>query len=98
MTAINLNDPETEMLVRAFAKACGATMTEAVNLAVREAMDERNIPLPVPAQPKGQGKKALEARLDAALRSTTLQYTRLRNKELGTKGGASRIYNMIKAH
>jgi hypothetical protein len=98
MTAININDPETVALVRAFAKAGGTSMTAAVNRAVRGAMDERGIPLPKPAQPKGTSKKALEARLDAALRAFTLDYTRLRNEVLGTRGGGSYIYRMIRTH
>jgi hypothetical protein len=97
---VNIIDPETEARVRALAKSRSGSLTEAVSFAVTEALTKAGVPLPelLPAKTKLKGDAALEHELDRRIRSDTLKYTRLRNEVLGTKGGGSRIYQMLRRH
>jgi hypothetical protein len=98
--AIYINDQETEAFVRALSRARSETLTSAINFAAREALAKAGLPMPEPPQAKSRlkGDAALKQQLDARIRSDTLKYTRLRNRVLGTKGGGSRVYQMLGNH
>jgi hypothetical protein len=102
MSPIHISDLETDELVRRLAARRSLSLTEAIKLAVKNELskEETNeVPNPVERQRDGVLDNAtLERDLEVEIRSTTLEYIRLRAKNRGTKGVGSRVYQMLARH
>lgn len=102
MFPIHISDRETDGLVRRLAARRSLGLTEAIKLAVSNELlkDEVEVMPTTPKEPQGGGtdKASLVRDLEAVIRSTTLEYTRLVAKQRGTKGIGSRVYQMLARH
>lgn len=101
MAPIHISDRETDELVRRLAARRSLHLTEAIKLAVRNELQKdddaedvgmRNLEI------QSNDKVSLVSDLEALMRSTTLDYTRLLAKQRGTKGVGSRVYQMLRRH
>jgi hypothetical protein len=102
MPPIHISDRETDTLVRRLAERRSLGLTEAIKLAISNELSKDKIEDAPPATEESQGrdtdKAALERELDALMRSSTLEYTRLLAKRRGTSGVGSRVYQMLARH
>jgi len=102
MSPIHISDRDTDELVRRLAARRSLGLTEAIKLAVSNELlkDGVEVMATTPEGPHGVGadKASLERDLEAVIRSTTLEYTRLLAKQRGTKGIGSRVYQMLARH
>jgi hypothetical protein len=97
VTAIHISDPETDALVRQLAESRSVGLTEAIKVAVKNELARDGITAPRTTSRMTDSAILLEE-LEAIIRSTTLDYTRLRAKKMGTKGVGSRVYQMLHRH
>jgi hypothetical protein len=96
--AIHISDPETVTLVRRLARTRSIGVTEAVNTAVRNELHRNGVTTALEepnTAPPPDDRDALIAALNADIRSTTLEYTRLKAKDEGKKNVGSRVYQML---
>jgi len=102
MPPIHISDRETDELVRRLAERRSLGLTEAIRLAVSNELskDAGAGTTSTAARPQQRiaDQAALQRELDALIRSTTLEYTRLLAKQRGTKGVGSRVYQMLARH
>jgi hypothetical protein len=102
MCPIHISDRDTDDLVRRLAAKRLLSLTEAIKLAVINELlkDEIEVMPTNPEESQGGSadKTSLERDLEAVMRSTTLDYTRLVAKQRGTKGVGSRVYQMLARH
>jgi hypothetical protein len=102
MPPIHISDHETDKLVRRLAARRSVSLTEAIKLAVGNELAKDDVEEMPTASDKPQvgdtDNASLERDLDAVMRSTTLDYIRLRAKQRGTKGVGSRVYQMLARH
>jgi|SRR5580704_2794642 hypothetical protein len=99
MNAIHIVDPGTCALVRQLAKHRSTGPTETVRVAVEAELAREGIaPMTPELETEAPTRRTLVKELDAELRATTLDYTRLRAKAEGKKNVGSRIYQMIRRH
>lgn len=102
MPPIHISDRDTDQLVRRLAARRSLGLTESIKLAVSNELlkDELEVMPTVFEEHEhvGDDENALIRDLEAELRSTTLDYTRLLAKHKETKGVGSRVYQMIARH
>jgi hypothetical protein len=102
MAPIHISDPETDRLIRVLATHRSMSLTEAIKLAVEnqlrsDGQDITKAPDHSAEKSNLEGVEKLFRELDAEVRSTTLDYTRLRAKAEGKRPG-TRIYKMLAEH
>jgi hypothetical protein len=95
---IHITDKQTVDRVRLLAKVLSKNITETVNLAVSHELARNGVSEPTATTAPKRTRAGLEADLEAIIRSTTLDYTRLVAREHGKKGVGSRIYQMLGRH
>jgi hypothetical protein len=98
---IHISDPETDDLVRRLAAKRSLSLTETIKLAISNELskEEANEMRKIFQKPREDDADDGSLRdLEAEIRSTTLEYSRLRAKRRGTKGVGSRVYQMLARH
>ena len=98
MSALHINDPSAVDLAERLADHAGVSRTQLVLEALQFYRDEKYPDLPPAASADAANlstKQAQLRELDRQLRSTTLDYQRLRAKDAGKRSVGSRVYKMI---